>query len=87
MGFVDFTELSFALSSLAQPFDQMGSIPDYVFVILSQHKAYAGRFQKNRSDTKMAAPEASVHPLRNRLCCHLSLYQMNKCCSQGVSRR
>ena len=46
MGFVNFTELSFALSSLAQPFDQMGSIPEYVFVILSQLKAYAGRFQK-----------------------------------------
>ena len=36
MGFVDFTKLSFALSSLAQPFDQMGSISEYVFVILSQ---------------------------------------------------
>ena len=35
MGFVDFTKLSFALSSLAQPFDQMGSISEYVFVILS----------------------------------------------------
>ena len=46
MGFVDFTKLSFALSSLAQPFDQMESIPEYVFVILSQRKAYAGRFQK-----------------------------------------
>ena len=46
MGFVDFTKLSFALSSLAQPFDQMGSIPEYVFVILSQRKAYAGRFKK-----------------------------------------
>ena len=46
VGFVNFTELSFALSSLAQPFDQMGSIPEYVFVILSQLKAYAGRFQK-----------------------------------------
>ena len=46
MGFVDFTKLSFALSSLAQPFDQMGSIPEYVFVILSQRRAYAGRFQK-----------------------------------------
>ena len=44
--FVDFTKLSFALPSLAQPFDQMGSIPEYVFVILSQRKAYAGRFQK-----------------------------------------
>ena len=46
MGFVDFTKLSFALSSLTQPFDQMESIPEYVFVILSQREAYAGRFQK-----------------------------------------
>ena len=46
VGFVDFTKLSFALSSLAQPFDQMGSIPEHVFVILSQRKAYAGRSQK-----------------------------------------
>ena len=46
MGFVDFTKLSFALSSLAKPFDQMGSIPEHVFVILSQRKAYAGRFHK-----------------------------------------
>ena len=46
MGFVDFTKLSFALSSLAQLFDQLGSIPEYVFVILNQRKAYAGRFQK-----------------------------------------
>ena len=38
VGFVDFTKLSFGLSSLAQPFDQMGSIPEYVFVILSQHR-------------------------------------------------
>ena len=43
---VDFTKFSFALASLAQPIDQMGSIPEYVFVILSQRKAYAGRFQK-----------------------------------------
>ena len=27
VGVVDFTKLSFALSSFAQPFDQMGSIP------------------------------------------------------------
>ena len=46
MGFVDFTKLSFALSSLAQPFHQMESIPEYVFIILSQRKAYTGRFQK-----------------------------------------
>ena len=46
MGFVDFTKLSFALSLLAQPFDQMENITEYVFEILSQRKAYAGRFQK-----------------------------------------
>ena len=46
VGFVDFTKLSFALSLLAQPFDQMGSIPEYVLVILSQRKAYRGRFLK-----------------------------------------
>ena len=46
VGFVDITKLSFALSFLAQPFDQKGSITEYVFVILSQRKAYAGRFQK-----------------------------------------
>ena len=46
MGFVDFTKLSFALSSLAQPFGQMRSIPEYFFVMLSQRKACAGRFQK-----------------------------------------
>ena len=92
MGFVDFAKLSFALSSLAQPFDRMGSIPIYVFVILSQRKAHAGRFQRNqleksRSSNKMAAPEASVHPVRNRLCYHLSLYQTNESCSQSVSGR
>ena len=48
VGFVDFTKLSFALSSLAQPFDQMESISEYVFVILNQGKAYAGRFQKEQ---------------------------------------
>ena len=44
MRFVDFTKLSFALSSLSQPFEQMGSVPEHVFVILGQRKAYAGRF-------------------------------------------
>ena len=48
MGFVEFTKLSFPLSSLAQLFDQMRGIPEYVFVILSQRKAYAGRFQKEQ---------------------------------------
>ena len=46
VGFVDFTKLLFALSSLAQPFNQIRSIPEHVFVILSQRKAYARRFRK-----------------------------------------
>ena len=34
--------------------------------------------KKNRSDNKMAAPEASVHSVRNRLCYHFFLYQTNE---------
>ena len=65
VGFVDFTTLSFALSSLAQPFDQMGSISEYVFVILSQRKAYAGRFQKETTG-KRTGP-ITKWPLRRLL--------------------
>ena len=63
VGFVDFTKLSFVLSSLAQPFDQMGSIPEYVFVILSQRKAYPGRFQKETAG-KRTCPIAKWPPQR-----------------------
>ena len=42
--------------------------------------------KKNRSDSKMAAPEDSVHPVRNCLCYHFSLYQTNESCYQSVSR-
>ena len=88
MGFVDCTKLSFALSSLAQPLDQTRSIPEYFFVILSQRKACAGRFQKETAGKRTdSAPEASVHPVRNRLCCHFSLYQTNESCSQSFSRK
>ena len=62
MGFVDFTKLSFALSSLAQPFDQMVSISEYVFVILSQRKAYAGRFQKEQVRRQNGRPEGFCSP-------------------------
>ena len=44
MGFVDFTKLLFAFSSLAQPFNRVRSISEHVFVILSQRKACAGCF-------------------------------------------
>ena len=65
VGFVDFTKLSFALSSLAQPFDQIGSIPDHVFAILSQRKAYAGRFQKETAGNR--AGPITEFPLRRLL--------------------
>ena len=63
MGFVNFTKLSFALSSLAQPFDQMGCIPEYFFVILSQRKAYAGRFQTEAAG-KRTGPMTKWTPRR-----------------------
>ena len=63
VGFVDFTKLSFALSSLAQPFDQMRSIPEYFFVILSQRKTYAGRFQKDTAG-KRTGPITKWPPRR-----------------------
>ena len=34
-----------------------------------------------------AGNETTVHPVRNRLCYHFSLYQTNESCSQSVSRR
>ena len=63
MGFVDFTKLSFALSSLAQAFDQMVSVPEHVFVILSHRKAYAGRFQKETAG-KRTGPMTKWPPQR-----------------------
>ena len=46
MGFVDFTKLLFALSSLALPLKRVRSITEHVFVIISQRKACAGRFRE-----------------------------------------
>ena len=40
-----------------------------------------------RCGNKMDAPEASVHPVRNRLCYHFFLYQTNESYSRIVSRR
>ena len=63
MGFVEFTKLSYALSSFAQAFDKMGCIPEYVFVILSQRKAYAGRFQ-TETGGKRTGPMTKWPPRR-----------------------
>ena len=91
--FLDFTKLLLALSSLAQPFDQMRSIQNHFFILLSHHQACAGRFReetaekKKRPGNKMAAREASVYPVTNRLSYHFFLYQANESCSRIVSRR
>ena len=89
MGFRDFTKLLFALSSLAQPLKRVRSIPEHFCntnPAQSLRRTFSRRNsrKKNRSDNKMAAPEASVHLVRNRLCYHFSLYQMNESCSQSV---
>ena len=52
MGFVDFIKLLFALSSLAQPFNRVRSIPEHFFVILSQRKACAGRFREETAEKR-----------------------------------
>ena len=100
MGFVDFTKLSFALSSLAQPFYQMGSIPEYVFVIISHHKAYTGRSQKETAG-KRTGP-ITKWPLRRLLFTRLEIifvaislftkrtkvvpkvFQEGECCLEGL---
>ena len=100
MGFVDFTKLSFALSSLAQRFDQMGSIPEYVFITLSQRKAYAGRFQKETAG-KRTGPMTKWPPRRllftqlEIVCVIISsltkrtkvvpkVFQEGECCLEGL---
>ena len=50
VGFVDFTKILFALYSLEEPFNRVRSIPEYVFVNLSQHKACGGRFRKETAE-------------------------------------
>ena len=52
MGFVDFTELLFALSSLAQPLKRVIGIPKHFFVILTQRKACAGRFREETAEKR-----------------------------------
>ena len=100
VGFVDFTKLSFTLSSLAQPFDQMGSIPEHVVVILSQCKAYAGRFQKETAG-KRTGPKTKWPPRRllftrleivfvaissftKRTKVVLNVFQEGECCLEGL---
>ena len=50
VGFVDFTKVLFALLSLAQPFNRVRSIPEPIFIILSQRKAYAGHSREETAE-------------------------------------
>ena len=71
VGFVDFTKLLFALSSLAQLFNRVRSIPEHFFVILSQRKACAGRFRKETAG-KRTGP-ITRWPLRRLLFTRLEI--------------
>ena len=42
---------------------------------------------RNTLRNKMAAPEASSHPVKNRLCYLFAVYRTNESCSQRCSRR
>ena len=100
VGFVEFTKLSFALSSLTQPFDQMGSIPECVFIILSQAQILCRTFSE-RNSRKKTGP-ITKWPPRRRLFTRLEIafvtitcftkqmkvvpkvFQEGKCCLQGL---
>ena len=71
VGFVDFTKLLVALSSLMQPFNRMRSIPEHFFVILSQCKACAERFREETAG-KRTGPIARW-PLRRLLFTRLEI--------------
>ena len=71
VGFVDFTKLLFALSSLAQPLKRVRSIPEHFFVILSQRKACAGRFREETAE-KRTGP-ITRWPLRRLLFTRLEI--------------
>ena len=99
--FVDFTKLSFSLSALAQSFDQMGSIPEYVFVILSQRKAYAGRFQKETAGkrtgpltkwpprrllfTRLEIIFVAISSFTKRTKVVINVFQEGECCLEGLT--
>ena len=71
VGFVDFTKLLFALSSLAQSLKRVRSIPEHFFVILSQRKACAERFREETAE-KRTGP-ITRWPLRRLLFTRLEI--------------
>ena len=71
VGFVDFTKLLFALSSLEQSLKRVRSIPEHFFEILSQRKACAGRFREETAE-KRTGP-ITRWPLRRLLFTRLEI--------------
>ena len=71
VGFVDFTKLLFALSSRAQPLKRVRSIPEHFFLILSQRKAWPGRFREETAG-KRTGP-ITRWPLRRLLFTRLEI--------------
>ena len=81
-----------------QPFDRMESIPEYVFVILSQRKAYAGRFQKETAGkrtgpitkwppgrlTWLGIVFVTIPPFTKRTKVVLKVFQEGECCLEGL---
>ena len=63
--------LLFALSSLAQPFNPVKSIPEHFFVILNQRKDWAGRFREETAG-KRTGP-ITRWPLRRLLFTRLEI--------------
>ena len=86
-GYLEFTKLLLALSSFSKPFDQMRSIQEHYFIILSQRQACAGRFREETAGKRRGPVTKWPPPVRNRLCYHFFLYRTNESCSRIVSRR
>ena len=88
VGFVDFTKLLFALSSLAQPLYSRTLLRN-TKPAQSLGRTFSRRNsrKKNRYDNKMAAPEASVHPVSNRLCYHFFLTKRTKVAQKVFQER
>ena len=78
----------------------MGSIPDYVFVILSQRKAYAGRFQKETAGkrtgpitkwprqrflfTRLEIVFVTISAFTKRTKVVPKVFQEGECCLEGL---
>ena len=71
VGFVDFTKLLFALSSLAQPLKWVRSISEHFFVIIYQRKAWVGRFREETAGKRTGA--ITRWPLRRLLFIRLEI--------------